>query len=532
MEVANHYLPIASTGFFSAIATDYVQENQQLRQFYQHSVSLDGIKAAIDARKQAQNHRELLHSVLLEQYKGLQLSSTQQNNLAAILNQNTFTVTTAHQPNIFTGPLYFVYKILHAVQQANYLKWQLPEYHFVPFYYMGSEDADLDELGNITIDGRKLFWQTQQTGAVGRMKVDKAFLQLITEVKGRIGVLPFGKELSALFENAYTLGKSIQQATLELVHYLFAEFGLLVLIPDNARLKKVFEPIVLKELTEQFSHKAVEQTIQNLQLHYLIQTQGRPINLFYLMDTYRERIEWENGLFVIKKAGLSFTRAAIIEELQQHPERFSGNVILRGLFQETVLPNVQFIGGGGELAYWLELKQVFQEAGVPYPMLLLRNSFIIIEKKLLTNWRELGFQLHDLFKSILILQGDFIKKNSTAILSLQNEIAQLQEVYHQILEHAVKVDITLEKHVKALQHNAIEKIVSLEKKMTRAEKRKFATDIQRIEKIKNKIFPNQQLQERVENFSLFYAQYGPDLLQYLYKASRGFGQEMCIMALD
>ncbi|MDE3124992.1 MAG: bacillithiol biosynthesis BshC, partial [Bacteroidota bacterium] len=254
--------------------------------------------------------------------------------------------------------------------------------------------------------------------------------------------------------------------------------------------------------------------------------------LFYLMDTYRERIEWENGLFVIKKAGLSFTRAAIIEELQQHPERFSGNVILRGLFQETVLPNVQFIGGGGELAYWLELKQVFQEAGVPYPMLLLRNSFIIIEKKLLTNWRELGFQLHDLFKSILILQGDFIKKNSTAILSLQNEIAQLQEVYHQILEHAVKVDITLEKHVKALQHNAIEKIVSLEKKMTRAEKRKFATDIQRIEKIKNKIVPNQQLQERVENFSLFYAQYGPDLLQYLYKASRGFGQEMCIMALD
>ncbi|MDE3124357.1 MAG: bacillithiol biosynthesis BshC, partial [Bacteroidota bacterium] len=234
MEVANHYLPIASTGFFSAIATDYVQENQQLRQFYQHSVSLDGIKAAIDARKQAQNHRELLHSVLLEQYKGLQLSSTQQNNLAAILNQNTFTVTTAHQPNIFTGPLYFVYKILHAVQQANYLKWQLPEYHFVPFYYMGSEDADLDELGNITIDGRKLFWQTQQTGAVGRMKVDKAFLQLITEVKGRIGVLPFGKELSTLFENAYTLGKSIQQATLELVHYLFAEFGLLVLIPDNA----------------------------------------------------------------------------------------------------------------------------------------------------------------------------------------------------------------------------------------------------------------------------------------------------------
>lgn len=152
MEATNHYLPIESTGFFSAIAVDYVQQNQQLRSFYQHNVSIDGVKAAIEARKQIHNHRQLLHSVLLEQYAGLTLSSLQQKNLTAILGENTFTVTTAHQPNIFTGPLYFIYKIIHAIQQADYLKEQLPQYHFVPFYYMGSEDADLDELGIITID--------------------------------------------------------------------------------------------------------------------------------------------------------------------------------------------------------------------------------------------------------------------------------------------------------------------------------------------------------------------------------------------
>ncbi|WP_298298285.1 bacillithiol biosynthesis cysteine-adding enzyme BshC [Hydrotalea sp.] len=532
MEATNHYLPIESTGFFSAIAVDYVQQNQQLRSFYQHNVSIDGVKAAIEARKQIHNHRQLLHSVLLEQYAGLTLSSLQQKNLTAILGENTFTVTTAHQPNIFTGPLYFIYKIIHAIQQADYLKEQLPQYHFVPFYYMGSEDADLDELGIITIDSKQLTWQTQQTGAVGRMKVDKAFLQLIEEMKGQIDVLPFGKSLTSLFVKAYTLGKSIQQATLELVHQLFAEFGLLILIPDNARLKKVFEPVVVKELTGQFSQKAVSATIHKLQQHYPIQTQGRPVNLFYLMDTYRERIEYKNNVFIIKKAGLQFSKEAILQELQQHPERFSGNVILRGVFQETILPNIIFIGGGGELAYWLELKKVFQEAGVPYPMLLLRNSFVVTEKRLLAQWQSLGFQLEDLFTPLMELQNDYVKRHSDYNLSLEGEMAQLKEVYQNISVHAAKADTTLVKHVQALQHRAIEKIAALEKKIARAEKRKHVMDMQRIEHIKNKIFPNQQLQERVENFAILYGQHGPVLLQHIYAASKAFGQQMGIIALD
>ncbi|MFZ5978431.1 MAG: bacillithiol biosynthesis cysteine-adding enzyme BshC [Hydrotalea sp. AMD] len=532
MEAQYSYLPIESTGFFSKIAVEYVQQHEGLSPFYQHSVSIEGIQAAIQARQQTINHRQLLYDVLVEQSAGLSLTTLQQNNLQAILSENTFTITTAHQPNIFTGPLYFIYKIIHAIQLADYLKVQLPQYHFIPFYYMGSEDADLDELGTITIDGKQLTWQTKQTGAVGRMKVDQSFLQLIAEIKGQIDVLPHGKQLSTLFANAYTLGKTIQQATLELVHTLFANFGLLILIPDNARLKKVFEPVIIKELSEQFSHQAVEATIREMQQHYPIQTQGRTINLFYLMDTYRERIECENNVFVVKKAGLQFSKEAILEELQQHPERFSGNVILRGLFQETVLPNIVFIGGGGELAYWLELKRVFESAGVPYPMLLLRNSFVLIQERQLEIWRSLQFSVEDLFKPVLHLQNEYAKRHSDYSLSLNDEIAQIRAIYALISAHAAKADSALTTHVQVLQHRAIEKIEQLEKKMARAERRKYATDMQRIANIKTQLFPNNNLQERVENFSVLYGKHGPELFHHIYAASKSFGQQMGIIAMS
>jgi uncharacterized protein YllA (UPF0747 family) len=238
-------------------------------------------------------------------------------------------------------------------------KRQLPQYKFVPVYYMGSEDADLDELGFVNVGGQKLVWETKQTGAVGRMKVDKALLKLIHEIHGQIGVLPFGNEFTDLLNACYTEGKTIQQATLELVNALFGAYGLIVLIPDNAKLKTAFHSVVEKELTEKFSHRIVADTIDKLGAHYKVQAGGREINLFYLIDNKRERIEQAGDAFEVKTLNLQFSKDEILKELKEHPERFSANVILRGAFQETVLPNIAFIGGGGELAYWLELKNVF-----------------------------------------------------------------------------------------------------------------------------------------------------------------------------
>lgn len=529
MEINCSHIPYQQTGFFSRIVIDYLEENEELKPFYKHPVSIDGIKESIKARKSFNTNRPLLVNELKKQYQHLRLTVKQQSNLDALLSNDTFTITTAHQPNIFTGPLYFIYKILHAIKLADDLKQQLPQNHFVPFYYMGSEDADLDELNFIQLNGEKLTWQTKQTGAVGRMKVDKNLLEMINLIAGQINVNQHGTELSDLFKQCFTEGKTIQQATFELVNALFADYGLLVLIPDNATLKKEFQPIIEKELTTQFSHLAVKTTIENLSKNYKVQAGGRDVNLFYLIDNKRERIEIEGVNYIVASLNLSWTKQEILEELNNFPERFSANVILRGVFQETILPNIAFIAGGGELAYWLELKNVFENAQVPYPTLILRNSFLLINrnhKKLITS---LKLTIIDLFKSEINLSNNFVKNESVQQLSLQLEKDRLIQLYEDLKNTLKKVDQSLIEHTAALQTQAVKKLNALEKKVLKAEKRKFKEQLDQITRLKNGLFPNNNLQERVENFAQYYSVEGKNWLQKIYDCSNGLQQQFTIV---
>ena len=526
------FIDYKDTGYFSRTLVDYIQQDGKLAPFYQYGPDIDGIKKAVEDRKSNSYNRAVLVSELSKQYEALEISEKLKQNLSLLSKENTYTITTAHQPNIFTGPLYFVYKILHAIRLAESLQKELPAYNFVPVYYMGSEDADLDELGTININGKAYTWNTKQSGAVGRMKVDKAFIKLIDEIEAQVSVLPFGKELTTKFRKAYNEGKSIQSATLELVNDLFGEYGLIVLIPDNAALKKLFVPVIRKELEEQFSHKIVAETLAELEKHYKVQAGGREINMFYLINDKRERIEVEAGLYEVKNLGLKFTLEEILKELDAHPERFSPNVILRGTLQETILPNIAFIGGGGELAYWLELKKVFQAIKVPYPVLIVRNSFLLVENEWSKLTEKTGLPVKELFYTEHELMNRIVALHSNNSVKLNGELGKLEEFYNDIMQMATKVDNTLHDHVAALKTRSLQKLQELEKKMLRAEKRKFDTELQRIKKIKSILFPKDSLQERVENITGLYSLFGKQLLDVLLEHSLSLEQKFTILELE
>lgn len=516
------YLPYESTGYFSKIVSDYLSQAPALRPFYQHTPDLNGIKAAIAARQQFATPRPLLAETLAEQYENIALSEKVKTNLSLLTKENTFTITTAHQPNIFTGPLYFIYKILHAIRLADELAQQLPAYHFVPVYYMGSEDADLDELGYVNVGGQKLVWETKQTGAVGRMKVDKQLIKLIHAIHGQAGVWPFGNEFTDLLKQSYTEGKTIQQATLEMVNALFGKYGLVILIPDHAKLKTAFSSVVTKELTERFSHEIVSGTIEALEKNYKVQAGGREINLFYLLDDKRERIEPAINGYEVKTLGLTFTREEILNELKTYPGRFSANVILRGAFQETILPNIAFIGGGGELAYWLELKEVFAAVAIPYPVLLLRNSFLVMKEEQAGKCKALGFSDTDLFQDELTLLNTLVKKSSAHQLTLTAELQEAKQYYARLRSITDSVDKTLSEHLLALEKQALKKLTALETKLLRAERRKYEAQQRQIAQIKQELFPANSLQERTDNLALYYAKSGSSFLDNLYQASTPF----------
>jgi uncharacterized protein YllA (UPF0747 family) len=233
----------------------------------------------------------------------------------------------------------------------------------------------------------------------------------------------------------------------------------------------------------------------------------------------------------VEGLGLAWSEEEVLSQVDSHPERFSANVILRGVFQEMILPNIAFIGGGGEIAYWLELKKVFDACSVPYPLLIVRNSFLLVNEPAKQKADKLGFTVKDLFKPTHQLTSELVKRESELQLQLTKEKNQLTAYYKHLEQITSHIDSTLTEHVKALYANASKKINTLEKKMLRAETKKFEAQQRQVSKLKALLFPNDNLQERVDNFSVFYAEYGENWLRELYEASLTLEQKLCIVTM-
>lgn len=531
MDCTSQRITYRNTAAFSSIVLDYLDDAAALKPFYVHRPNIEGIKHAIAQRSAFKTNRTVLVDHLKQQYSAVSESAAVNRNIDLLLQENTFTITTAHQPNLFTGPLYFIYKILHAIKLADTLKQELTQYNFVPVYYMGSEDADFDELSYATVNGVKYQWATQQNGAFGRMVIDKNITQLIHAISGQLLVEPHGKEIVDALLASYKEKTTIQDATFAFVHFLFERFGLIVINADAKALKQQMIPVFEDELLNRSSAKLVTQTIAALdQQQYKVQAGGREINLFYFDEDLRERIEADGDGFAVANTTIKFTKEEMLKELKVHPERFSPNVILRGLYQDTILPNIAFIGGGGELAYWLELKNVFAQHQVPYPVLILRNSFLLAGNEWLVKIQKLDFTVEDFFRSTDSLLHDYVHRTTINKIQLNGSLKQAEQFYELLKQQTASVDPTLQQHVESLKAKAVYRLQELEKKIIRAEKRKYADEQRQIQTIKQQLFPGNSLQERKESFLGFYAKNGKHMIDALYQDSLSLEQEFVVLS--
>lgn len=517
-----------NTNAFSPLASAYIEQDEFLTEFQEHPPTLQGVSEAIQERSLLPDKRKILVEVLQQQYKTISSSEKVLTNISKLSAAKTFTICTAHQPNIFTGYLYFIYKILHAIKIAETLKADFPDYDFVPVFYMGSEDNDLEELNHIYLNGEKLVWQTNQKGAVGRMQTS-GIEAIIKNIKGQLTIFEHGTELITLLETSYLKASNIQEGTFRFVDSLFSSYGLIVLIADSPLLKKEMITVFEEDLFRHTPFNIVTKTTNALSKNYQIQVNPREINLFYMKDDIRERIVSDNEIFKVNNTNIVFTREEMHTELNNFPERFSPNVVLRGLYQETILPNVAFIGGGSEIGYWLELRDLFRYYKTPFPVLLLRNSFQIIEEKAAKLMKKLGISIQQLFADESMVLNDMIRKNSSLQLTLDSEKKQLFQFYENLKSVTSPIDPTLSVHVRALQKKAENTIEQLEKKMIRAEKRKHTEKTLQFSKLKSMLFPGGKLQERVENILPYYARYGKNFIKLLYENSAIFEQQFVLL---
>ncbi|MHA4896885.1 bacillithiol biosynthesis cysteine-adding enzyme BshC [Pedobacter sp. PWIIR3] len=508
------YISYKDTNAFSAAVLDYMGGKEQLKPFYKYSPNLKGFAEAIPNRN-FKGDRALLVDILLKQYGLIKSSNTVKANINLLADERTFTITTGHQLNIFTGPLYFIYKIVTAINLAKELKQEFPDYNFVPVYWMATEDHDFEEINHVKLEDKMLTWEKEASGATGKLNT-KDIEEVLIAYKGFLGISENGMKLSQLVEDAYTKHAKLSDATRELVDSLFGRYGLVCIDADEPALKAQFAKIVYTDITEGHSSKLIAESNQALEdLGYKPQVNPREINFFYMTEGLRERIIDDKGSYKIKNTQLRFTKEELEKEIKTYPERFSPNVVMRPLYQEVILPNLAYIGGGAEVTYWLQLKANFDHYHIPFPILLLRNSAQFIDKRSEQRMHILGISQRDLFNDTLQLKNDWIKSHVNLQLTLSDEEKAINGVFEKIKENALTIDKTLAQSADAAKTRALRLISNLEKKMLRAEKRKHTTSLAQIENLKSKLFPSDGLQERSMNIAPMYIEYGDGFIDSL-----------------
>ena len=502
-------IPFHRVPQLSKIDAAYAGGEDALKPFFAYSVSLESFRKVIEDKKRDRTDREALVQALREQYRHLESIPEVNGQVERLASPDTFTVTTAHQPCLFTGPLYYVYKIFSTINLAEQLNRAYPDYHFVPVFVSGAEDHDFDEINKAHIFHKTLTWHNEEQGAAAGMST-ASLKSVLEELSGILGDAEAATAAFSLIEKAYTSHATYGPATLHLLHALFGPYGLVVLDTNTPLLKRLFVPAMEKELLERPSKPLVEAAQARLEAAgFGAQAYARKINLFYLREQLRERIVLDDdGMYRVLNTDYVFTREAIIEELRAHPERFSPNVVLRPLYQETVLPNLAYIGGGGEIAYWLERKEQFQHFGLNFPMLVRRNSVWWIDEGGAKRIDKLGLKAETLFEDTEQLVKQYVAEHTEHEISLSAEKEQVQAVFTQILQKASAVDATLEKAVLAEQAKQLHAIDHLETRILRAEKQRQDTAVQQLRSIKEKYFPGNGLQERYDNFLPLYLKHG------------------------
>jgi bacillithiol biosynthesis cysteine-adding enzyme BshC len=482
------------TNSFSKSFLDYISGNEKLKEFHNGLPTKENLRAQIDKRNFNDSNRSKLHEVLKKQYEGLEISEVLSSHLNLLENKTTFTITTGHQLNIFTGPLYFIYKIVTVIKACKEMKESYPEFDFVPIYWMASEDHDFDEISYFRYGGKKFQWQTEQTGAVGHFNPK--------ELKGIIEEFP---GIPVFFQDAYQTSKTLAEAVRKYVNHLFGDSGLVVIDADDKRCKSLFRDVINADIFDHIPHQKVSKTSTRLNdLGYKAQVYPREINFFYLKGNIRNRIEIDGNKYAVVDTDITFSKEEIQKEIDEYPERFSPNVVLRPLYQEYLLPNLAYVGGPSELVYWLQLKDNFDHFHVRFPLLMPRNFGAVLDKRTLSKIEKAQLSFEDLFKNELDLVNDKVAEETQFDLDLSRQKQELKRLFDQALEQAKSIDNTLERTVHGEHRKAEKSLEKIEKKLLKAERKNQEVLVNRIYSIKEVLFPEGAPQERKDNFLNFF----------------------------
>ena len=506
---------------FGNLFLDYISGEEKLRNLYTYLPEINAFDQVLSDRKKIKINRSLLIERLLVQYKDIELTESFLQQIYSLGKDNTFTITTGHQLCLGTGPLYLILKTLTCIKMVERLKEKNPADHFVPVFWLASEDHDVEEINHFYVFGKKYTWETDQKGAVGRFHTE-----------GIIELLDTIKDIPDWLKNAYKQSKTLAEATRKIIHHLFGTYGVIVIDGDDPELKKEFGHIAEQELVNMSAYSAMTVTNVHIeQLHYSTQVHPREINLFYLKDNLRERIEWKDDRYHILHTDHSFSKEELLKELSDHPERFSPNVVLRPLYENILLPDLVYVGGPGEIAYWLQLKEVFNTYNIFLPVIFPRMFSGVLNKAQHAKLQKAQISTSELFLSEFDLKQLVVARTGQKEVSIAKQTGEISEVFNEIIKVASETDASLDYWAQAEKTKVIKQLDDIEKKIRKAEERKHEEAIKSVGGIREKLLPNGKLQERQESLFTFSIN-DPEFIDNLYRHLDPFTFQIQIVSYE
>ncbi len=505
-----HRLDLAATGRFSALALDHANADPFLTAFREFAPDRGGLRAAAQSRAFAPEHRAVLVSALRKQYAGIDTDGAVDRALERLADERCLTVTTGHQLCLFTGPLYFPLKIMNVIRLAAELEEELKR-PVVPVFWMATEDHDRPEVDHAWFGEAHLRWPGESSGPVGRMPL-QGISAVLREACDRLGEGEQAERMKSLLRDSYTEGRTLAEATRRFVHALFGRFGLIALDGDDRALKELFVPVMREELLHAITERTVRYADERLAERYKVQAHARPVNLFHLRPGHRARIERIAQGFGVLEGGPVFSAEELLLDLEVRPQDYSPNVLLRPVYQETVLPNIAYVGGGGELAYWMQLKWLFQAVQVPMPVVLLRTSMATLTAKDLRQWTALGLSIDELFRPSHEILDAVASRASGTDTDIAPELDRLNAVFGQLGARAAAIDPSLGSSAAAAAARATRALEGVGERMRRALRRKEQVQLRRAERVLDTLLPGGGLQERKACIVPMLAQQGEGLI--------------------
>lgn len=528
MEIFNLFLPATNQ-----FATDYSARKLNIDHYFHY-----GFHEQSDYKNRLEElyGRKFMRNELAEHISQFMKQFPSSNNVSKSIEklkqENSVVVIGGQQAGILTGPLYTIHKIISIIRLAKDKEKELAV-PVVPVFWIAGEDHDFDEVNHVFVhEDLKIVKRTYPEKVFDKRMVSDIPLNQdickswVHNLIHQLGETEHTKEILEVMDDCIKNSRTFVDFFAHLIMTMFKEQGLLIVDSGDKQLRKLEKEIFTRQINEatQITNlvKLQQKQLADYDFKQTIEISDQAANLFYYDVNENERIllEYDESLkqFSGKNGALKFSRDDLLEIAVEFPERLSNNVVTRPLSQEWLFPTLAFIAGPGEIAYWAELKKVFEHFQINMPPIVPRLNITFLERDVDTDLLDLSLQTDE-----VLARG--VSKNRDEFLNSVKDTS-LDEYFKQTKEQLVRNYSLIEAKtfeqfrglVPLLKKNEallLKQIEFMEGKVEEAIRLKHHVVLNKYTRVENAIKPNQSPQERIWNVLYYLNQYGIQFINEL-----------------